>query len=229
MNTLLLYLAGPLQAWGHRSRFDDRDTGLEPSRSGIIGLLCCGLGIGRNREDELKQFSDLRLGVRVEATGQPMTDFHTAMKVERAGGVITGTTTSRRHYLSDARFLVGIGHADLALLRQWEAALRNPTWPLYLGRKSCPPAGPVLLPGDPIREEMDVEQALREEPWHRLLEREPAPETVRLTLETDDPREGQARADVPLSFETRRFTLRYLTHTYIEVREGGLWPCIYHA
>ncbi|HEY3341334.1 MAG TPA: type I-E CRISPR-associated protein Cas5/CasD [Anaerolineae bacterium] len=227
MNTLLLYLTGPMQAWGHRSRFDDRDTGLEPTRSGIIGLFCCALGIGRN--GDLVQFADMRLGVRVDAEGQPMTDFHTAMRVARAGGGIADTVTSHRHYLTDARFLVGIGHEDLALLRAWEAALRNPVWPLYLGRKSCPPAGPILLPNDPIRPSADVGQALCDEPWYRLREREAKPEQVRLTLETDDPQEGQARADVPLSFESRRFTLRYLTHNYIPVKEGGQWPCISHA
>lgn len=159
-----------------------------------------------------------------------MTDFHTAMSIARDGGVL-GTTTSQRHYLADARFLVGIGHEDLARLRAWEAALRDPVWPLYLGRKSCPPAGPVLPPGDPIRVGMDVEQALRAEPWYCLTEseRKRRPLALRLVLETDDPREGQARADVPLSFASRRFTLRYLTHTYTEVPEGGLWPCISHG
>ena len=37
MSVLLLRLAGPMQSWGTRSRFGNRDTGLEPSRSGVIG------------------------------------------------------------------------------------------------------------------------------------------------------------------------------------------------
>ena len=40
MSTLLLRLAGPMQSWGVQSRFSVRDTGLEPSKSGVIGLLC---------------------------------------------------------------------------------------------------------------------------------------------------------------------------------------------
>ena len=40
MSVLLMRLAGPMQSWGTRSRFSNRDTGLEPSRSGVIGLLC---------------------------------------------------------------------------------------------------------------------------------------------------------------------------------------------
>jgi CRISPR system Cascade subunit CasD len=39
MAVLLLRLAGPMQAWGTQSRFVNRDTELEPSKSGVIGLL----------------------------------------------------------------------------------------------------------------------------------------------------------------------------------------------
>ena len=48
MHTLLLRLAGPMQSWGTQSRFTIRDTGLEPSKSGIIGLLCAALGKPRD-------------------------------------------------------------------------------------------------------------------------------------------------------------------------------------
>ena len=39
MSILLLRLAGPMQSWGTQSRFLVRDTGMEPSKSGVIGLL----------------------------------------------------------------------------------------------------------------------------------------------------------------------------------------------
>ena len=42
--TLLLRLAGPMQSWGLESRFDQRDTGREPSKSGVLGLICAALG-----------------------------------------------------------------------------------------------------------------------------------------------------------------------------------------
>src|SRR3990172_4719032 len=47
MPTLLLRLVGPMQSWGTTSRFDQRDTGKEPSKSGVIGLLAAALGIDR--------------------------------------------------------------------------------------------------------------------------------------------------------------------------------------
>lgn len=43
---LLLWLQGPLQAWGHDSRFGRRDTLDFPTKSGVLGLVCCALGAG---------------------------------------------------------------------------------------------------------------------------------------------------------------------------------------
>ncbi len=48
MSTLLMFLAGPMQSWGTQSRHSNRDTGLEPSKSGVIGLLCAALGRPRS-------------------------------------------------------------------------------------------------------------------------------------------------------------------------------------
>jgi CRISPR system Cascade subunit CasD len=49
---------------------------------------------------------------------------------------------TRRQYLVDARFGV-ILDGDRNLLERAEAALQNPVWGLWLGRKNCIPAQPV--------------------------------------------------------------------------------------
>jgi CRISPR system Cascade subunit CasD len=100
-HTLLLRLVGPMQAWGYRSRFEDRDTSLEPTRSGVLGLLASAAGIARGDADALARLdAALRFGVRVEvparARGRAQTssatgfrvdsDFHTAQDVFRASG-----------------------------------------------------------------------------------------------------------------------------------------------
>ena len=82
MSVLLMRLAGPMQSWGTRSRFSNRDTGLEPSRSGVIGLLCAALG--RPREAPLDDFLPLKMAVRVDREGRLMRDYHTAQNVRRA-------------------------------------------------------------------------------------------------------------------------------------------------
>src|SRR5260370_17357943 len=76
MGTLLLRLAAPMQSWGTQSRFVVRDTGLEPSKSGVIGLLCAALG--RPREAPMEDLARLRMGVRVDRGGVMQTDYHTA-------------------------------------------------------------------------------------------------------------------------------------------------------
>jgi CRISPR system Cascade subunit CasD len=77
MQTLFLRLEGPLQSWGVRSRWGERDTASEPSKSGVIGLLGCALGLRRN-DDRLRILSDeLQMGVRVDRPGALLRDYHT--------------------------------------------------------------------------------------------------------------------------------------------------------
>src|SRR3990170_1746021 len=115
MPPLLLRLAGPMQSWGTTSRFDQRDTGKEPSKSGVIGLLAAALGIERENWMDLEPLTRLSMGVRHDRPGTPRRDYQTAgcaatdtiIKADgnqaKRGGVV-----SRRDYLADAAFLVGL-------------------------------------------------------------------------------------------------------------------------
>lgn len=210
MHTLLLRLAGPLQSWGVQSRFGERDTGLEPSKSGVIGLLCAALG--RPRAAPVDDLSALPMGVRVDRQGSLQMDYHTAQDVYKAAGGIKDTEVSRRYYLADAAFLVGLQSDDLGFLEALHAALRNPCWPLFLGRKAFVPSPPVYLP-DGLREDEDLSTALKTYPF---LGRGDPPEQARLVL--DDPDGEQVRPDRPLSFAERRFAPRRVTTTFIP------WP-----
>lgn len=218
MPTLLLQCIAPLQAWGTQSNFPVRDTGREPSKSGIIGLLCAALG--RPRSAPLDDLTVLTLGVRVDCEGQILRDFHTAGQGPidpykgylQADGksVDKGTIISNRYYLADAAFLVGL-EGDAQLLQAIHKALANPHWMLFLGRKACPPARPVYLPDGfqnaPLRD------ALEEYPWlgsdknkHERLNA--AGQRLRLILE--DKTGSGMHHDAPLSFarNERRFALR---------------------
>ncbi|MEU9094759.1 type I-E CRISPR-associated protein Cas5/CasD [Streptomyces sp. NPDC087901] len=151
---LLLRLAGPLQSWGTHSNYMRRDTARFPTRSGVVGMLAAGLG--REREAPLDDLTALSMTVRVDRPGVVLSDFHTV-----GGGlpadekVITvdgkrrseakGTLVSKRQYLADAAFTLALTSDDEELLHLCAAALRDPHWPLFLGRRSCPPEGPVLL------------------------------------------------------------------------------------
>lgn len=160
MLTLLLRLCGPLQAWGIQSHFQTRDTGTEPSKSGVVGLLCAALG--RDWSVAVTDIAALRMGVRVDQEGTLMQDLHTIANVRRANGGLKPQDLSTRWYLADARFLVGVS-GDPQLLHRLHAALADPVWPLYLGRKACVPGEPPWLADGLVA--ADLVTALTGYPW----------------------------------------------------------------
>jgi CRISPR system Cascade subunit CasD len=213
MNTLLLRLAGPMQSWGVQSRFTVRDTGLEPSKSGVVGLLCAALG--RRRHEPVGDLAALKMGVRVDREGTMACDYHTAGKggILKASGQVErkNLVVSHRYYLADARFLAGFEGDDLDLLAQLHAALRDPYWPLYLGRKAFVPGEPVWLK-DGLRPDTGLRAALETYPWLGLEDQKP-PEQIRVVLEDSDG--AEVRPDQPLSFAERRFALRRVRTTFV--------------
>jgi CRISPR system Cascade subunit CasD len=199
-----------MQSWGTTSRFDERDTQLEPSKSGVIGLICAALG--RDRSESVDDLAALRMGVRVDREGVPMRDYQTATGVMAATGKVDlgRTVVSPRHFLADAVFLVGL-EGDRSLLDQIEAALRKPVWPLALGRKSFVPSKPVLLPNSVA--ELSLLEALST--WPKLCG-DAELSTHRMVVE--DPREGAIRLDQPVApFSIRRFGPRFVRSAHISL------------
>lgn len=205
MATLLLRLVAPMQAWGTRSRFDDRDTEAEPSRSGVLGLCAAALGI--DRAEPVEHLTRLAFGVRVDREGVAGTDYHTAQL--RPGDPKTRTDVTRRAYLADAAFWAGL-EGDPEVLTELYAALRNPHWPLSLGRKAFQPSLPIFA-GPPL--EVSLWDALREAP---SLRREDDGEPYRLVLDWEAVPGGERgraspsrRQDVPDGpFARRRYVSR---------------------
>lgn len=156
MATLLLRLAAPLQAWGSHSKFNIRTTEREPTKSGVVGMLAAAMGIQRNDDPQkMEPLNALRFGVRVEKEGKLLRDFH--MVHEMTGKKDSHVT--ERFYLSDAVFMAALESEDKKFLEQLVYALEHPVYPLFLGRRSCPPTLPVVLG---IRED-DLLSVLRKE------------------------------------------------------------------
>lgn len=200
MATLLLRLAAPLQAWGTDSKFETRRTNREPSKSGVLGMLAAALGIRRDEPEKLVQLSHLRFGVRVDNEGDILCDYHIAKSVKTS-------YVTYRHYLQDAVFLVGLESDDIAFLKELEYALQHPVFPLFLGRRSCPPTFPLVKR---IRD-VDLMTALYSEPWllsekrqRKQINRNKG--SMKLRIITDTP-SGQfspaVQRDVPISFDPR--------------------------
>jgi len=213
MDTLLIRLIGPQQAWGVQSAGENRDTGREPSKSGVIGLLCAAMG--RPRQQPLEDLNALRMGVRVEREGNLESDYQTIHRINWVGESSPGSI-STRYYLSGAAFLVGL-EGDLALLERLQAALLHPHWLLYLGRKAFPPSLPIYLP-DGLCKGQTLEEALRVYPWllSDLLANEETlqkigpmidpPPNLRIVLEDT---QGEITCmDSPVSFSDRHFFSR---------------------
>ena len=218
-NVLLLRLSAPMQSWGVTSRFSRRDTGKEPSKSGVVGLLCAALGLSRdeaNAENLLfAEMIRLKMGVRVNREGILQSDYHTAQNIIKADGGIKETELSTRFYLADADFVVGLEGENLETLETLQRALQNPKWQLFLGRKAFAPSLPVfyqngLRPGEELETALktfDLESvSLRQTEWRLILE--------------DEKDGNETRQDVPLSFAARRFTNRRVKTAFFELSKG---------
>ena len=202
MSTLLLRFAGPMQSWGSDSRFDVRKTNREPTKSGVIGFMASALGM--RRDEPLDRLDALSFGLRVDREGVLLCDLHTA-KNEKTSYL------TRRYYLCDAVFLVGLYSPNDELMRTLQHAVENPQHPLFLGRRSCPPEGRVCL-------------GLRDMPLLDALKGEPC--LVNKTqnksrIVFDDPL-GKARImDLPESFSpmNRQYTYRPVSEKWISLAE----------
>lgn len=145
---LILRLEGPLQSWGESAKWDMRDSADFPTKSGIVGLLGCAMGLERG-DPKLEELSEaLTVAVRADRKGVRAVDYQTVTgnPLRNAEGKpkTTGNTiVSRRTYLQDACFTVFL-ETDEAWAERIVAVLRAPRWCICLGRKNCVPSRPVL-------------------------------------------------------------------------------------
>jgi CRISPR system Cascade subunit CasD len=219
MAVLYMRIAGAMQSWGTQSRFTHRDTGLEPSKSGVIGLFCAALGKPRDEEERidlpsLKELASLKMGIRVDQQGRVERDYHTAQNVAKAGGGIKECEPSDRFYLADAVFLVVL-QGDDNRLKQLHEALKSPVWQLCLGRKSFLPDPPVYLK-DGFQPGRDgLEEALRSYPY--LCCHHPNhQDKLRTEIEVNFGQGEQVKHDQPLSFSERLFGLRHVKTGWVD-------------
>lgn len=229
---VLLWLEAPLQAWGYDSKFGRRDTLNFPTKSGLLGLICCALGAGGEQRSLLAEFADLDLQVIAYARGtkdgkliprEPLLrDFHmvgsgynnsdpwqnllvpkTSEGKKAVGG---GTKITYRYYLQDRAFGVALQvpehHLETLIYH-----LQHPVWELYLGRKSCAPTemifqGEFNTPQDAFDDATQIAEQKNLVPDFRVFEGEHEGDEV-FTLN-----------DVPLQFgpdkryRDRRVTLK---------------------
>ncbi|MBX3291568.1 MAG: type I-E CRISPR-associated protein Cas5/CasD [Acidobacteria bacterium] len=223
---LFIRLAGPMQSWGTMSRFTRRDTGKEPSKSGIIGLICAAMGIDREDDSntDLQKLAQAALGIRVLRQGDMQSDYHTASKIAKAEKGVKDTELSTRFFLSDADFIAALESDDRGLLERVHDALKHPVWQLFLGRKAFMPSLPIHVADDAaiietksgLKSELENSELLSRLGIIYDARRHDNPQ--RLVIE--DPNGSEVRNDVPLSFADRRFTVRRVATSFVG-NQGG--------
>ena len=241
MAVLVAHLAGPLQSCGTEAAYDLRPTEALPTKSGTAGFLACCLGRGRGMD--CSDIIKLSFAARADKPGTLVCDYHTA------GGGYSGDRRMRaasgekhldavvtdRWYLADAAFTVAFAGPD-ASIEELAEALRNPVWAPYLGRRSCPPTGPLLigvLEGDhPV-------QVLQGLPVVGASADGAGQRTVRFCSDIDGPSAGQGldavevavaqtlTADMPMGLLDRRYRKRQV-RSWAELRGPELFvPDVY--
>jgi CRISPR system Cascade subunit CasD len=175
----------------------------------------------------------LRFGVRIDQPGEVVRDFHTVSslfdekgrynpsggRLPVAGGgyrnTETSTQTTERYYLADAAFVAAV-EGELGLLMELDQALYSPVFPPFLGRRSCPPAGPVNLgisPGSLLEVLGSIE-------WQASPRRRRAEgSSVTLEVIVDDATGDREAYDAARSFDpiSRSYTSRQIRHHFVEV------------
>jgi CRISPR system Cascade subunit CasD len=161
-DTLAFLIDAPLQSWGASSKFQRRETESWPTKSALVGVLAAAFGIDKHAPDEIEKivllaaltFSVFRWPKKYPSVR--LTDFHTIgggydktdpggkLSIPRKAGDGSpfGTVITRRTYLTDARF-IALFQGDRQTLESAAAALLDPVWGIWFGRKSCIPAEPL--------------------------------------------------------------------------------------
>lgn len=170
---LVFQLHAPLAAWGGQAVGQERPSDDHPGRSALLGLLAAALGITRDQEPAHERLRDAcGFGVKVFSPGLALRDFHTIQvpsEARKQQHLQTrrdelrepklGTMLSFRSYRQDALCLAAVVSSDTGLsMERLADALMAPIFPLYLGRKSCPPAVPLnpeVIPAPDLRSALD--------------------------------------------------------------------------
>jgi CRISPR system Cascade subunit CasD len=181
MECLILRFDAPLMSFGGVVVDQHHPTWRFPGVAMLAGLLGNALGWDHRDSGKLQRLQDrLRFAARWDAEPEPLLDYQTVdlgqdllvdtgwttrgRREERKGGTAaTGTHIRYRHHWANGVLTLALAleGADAPTLDDIERALRAPARPLFLGRKPCLPAVPIL---HARREASGVKAALAAEP-----------------------------------------------------------------
>ena len=181
MNCLLLRFDAPMMSFGGVCVDQINPTDRFPGSAMITGLIGNALGWDHCDTGSLDRLQDrLRVASRWDAEPQRLIDYHTVFlgqdhlvstgwttrgrtEGRGSGQATSGTHIRYRHYLANGVLTAAITifGDDFPTLEHIEHALKYPARPLFLGRKTCIPAGPILIG---VRHAAHLNDALCAEP-----------------------------------------------------------------
>lgn len=189
MRAVVLRLDAPLMSFGSVIIDQNGYTDRFPGTAMLTGLVANALGWDHRDFDLLQSLQDrLAYAARWDVPPQRLVDYHTVdlgqCKMSQPGWTTRGAPEHRdggdsarrgthqryRHYWVDGLLTVALALTGDGLPTQQEvaAALHQPARPLFLGRKTCLPARPLLDPLAPLMEGEDLLDILRRVPvWDR--------------------------------------------------------------
>lgn len=197
MKVLILRLEAPLMSFGTVAVDKHRPSGSFPALSAVTGLLGAALGIKRHETDALQRLQQrLCLASRIDRRGELLMDYQTVdlsqpwlygsehgvgwttrhrVESRGKGEANYGTHIRYRQYWADAVATLAVTldpAEEQPSVAEVAEALSRPSHPLYLGRKGCPPAEPILQ-GE--QEAESLREALQAVPLHPFADGEELP------------------------------------------------------
>lgn len=207
---LMIRLEGPMQSWGLRASFDIRFSETMPTKSGVIGLLAAAKGVQRNDKKSLADLSSMKMMAVCVKEGSVFTDYHTVGAGHRdkqkqlpkvAGGFKTAVT--HRQYLSGYGFIVVL-KGNNKMVQSCIEALHNPVYPVFLGRRSCPPSKPLYMGA--YNNSKEVQKTLEHHLHQNGLK---SLKDCRVICDVDSG--GVLEYDVPIDYDKRKFGSRMIS------------------
>jgi len=181
MDCLILRFDAPLMSFGSVEVDQQNPTWRFPGASMLTGLLANAMGWDHRDAKRLQTLQGrLRFAARWDAEPELLVDYQTVdlgqaflvdtgwttrgRREDRKGGsASTGTHIRYRHHWANGVMTISfsLDGTDDPSIDTMEQALRTPARPLFLGRKACLPAAPIL---QGRRQAPSVKAALAAEP-----------------------------------------------------------------
>jgi CRISPR system Cascade subunit CasD len=168
MRAIVIRFDAPLVSFGAPAVDQHGVVQAFPALSMLTGLVANALGWDHRDVSRLEELQErLRYAARIDRRGEALVDYQTVdlgadwMLAEKAGWTTRGRIASRggdssnatgihqrfRHYRADSLHTVVLTVSDdgTPTLDEIAASLHEPERPIFIGRKCCLPAAPLLM------------------------------------------------------------------------------------